>query len=467
MRSVAAGFVDLVSERSDVVRVIREDGEILSQLPGFSAPPPPLTPQTKPSFFNRANDGRVVYQTNLRRDGSEQLVALRAIPGFPIFATVARDASAISAQFWRGFAQYLGLGIPAIALVGAMAVYASHRAEERDRAQAAARFHAVFDATPVGLAVIEGHSGEIFSINEALATLIGVPREKVEAAKNNLRSFVRPEFAERYENAVDTARVRGIADAIDAEIVHVDGRRVPARIMMSQLPGTPPRLVVVIQDITEAREAEARRELMMREVEHRSKNTLAVIQAALRLGASGATDAQTLARAVEARVAALARSQSLLMSVGPEGAPLRHLIEQEVAPFVPAADGDATKLTLEGPDIWVTSKAAQALSMAFHELATNAAKYGALAHSGGSVNVNWHVENTDTLVLHWSKSGARRTSEPGHLGFGTRLIDTTITYQLGGQVERHWDAVGLQVVARIALNEVQASPTPGVPTAVN
>ena len=75
---------------------------------------------------------------------------------------------------------------------------------------------------------------------------------------------------------------------------------------MSQLPGDPPRLVVVIQDISDVREAEARRELMMREVEHRAKNTLAVIQAALRLGASGATDAQALARAVEARVAALA-----------------------------------------------------------------------------------------------------------------------------------------------------------------
>ena len=458
---VSAGFADLVTERSDVVRVIRADGEILAQLPGFYAPLPPLTRQTKPSFFKRANEGRgrALYQTHRHLDGSEQLIALRAIPGFPIFANVARDTSAISARFWRGFAQHLALGIPAILLVAAMAIFASRRAEERDRAQAAARFHAVFDATPVGLAVVSAQTGNVFSSNAALAKLIGLPSHEIEAAGNHLRTFIGRNFDERYENSVDTARTRGIADPIDVELVTQDQRRVPVRVAMSQLPGDPPRLVVVIQDISDVREAEERRQLMMREIEHRAKNTLAVIQAAVRLGASGAsgaTDAQALARAVEARVVALARSQSLLTLVGPEGASLRDIIEQEVAPFVPAEGGaDAQKLFLQGPEIRVTPKTAQALTMTFHELATNAAKYGAFAQPNGTVYVTWDFSENKMLVLTWKETGGQ-SLEPVRIGFGTRLIETNIVHQLGGEIERHWEATGLLLKVRIPLTNIQA-----------
>lgn len=94
-----------------------------------------------------------------------------------------------------------------------------------------------------------------------------------------------------------------------------------------------------------------------------------------------------LARAVEARVAALARSQSLLTTVREEGAPLRAIVEQEIAPF---AGHD--RVTIDGPDIHVTARAAQALTMAIHELATNAAKYGALASEHGTVCVRWSVD---------------------------------------------------------------------------
>ena len=86
---VSAGFADLVTERSDVVRVIRADGEILAQLPGFYAPLPPLTRQTKPSFFKRANEGRgrALYQTHRHLDGSEQLIALRLFRASPYLPT--------------------------------------------------------------------------------------------------------------------------------------------------------------------------------------------------------------------------------------------------------------------------------------------------------------------------------------------------------------------------------------------
>jgi two-component sensor histidine kinase len=285
-----------------------------------------------------------------------------------------------------------------------------------------------------------------------LADLLALPRRDLERSGQRLRTFIASEFVQRYDGAVDMARISGSADPIEVELVGTEGR-IPIRIAMSRLPGDPPRLVMVVQDISEAREAEERRELMMREMEHRAKNTLAVIQAALRLGASDATDAQALARAVEARVAALGRSQSLLTTVGEAGASLRQLIEQEVAPFSPGKEeGGIEPLVLDGPDIRVTPKAAQALTMTFHELATNAAKYGAFARTGASVRVGWIVDDNEEFVLHWSETGgAAVTGEPNRTGFGTRLIDTTVLHQLDGRIERQWKPRGLALVIHIPL----------------
>jgi two-component sensor histidine kinase len=262
---------------------------------------------------------------------------------------------------------------------------------------------------------------------------------------------------ERYCEAIETAVSRG-ADRIDVDLIGREGR-VPVRIAMSSLQGEPPRIVVAIQDIHDVREAEARRELMMREVEHRAKNTLAVVQAALRLGASGATDAQALAKAVEARVAALARSQSLLASVDEKGAPLGDLVEQEVAPFAPQGEEpNGRSFLIEGPPVRIVAKAAQALTMVFHELATNTAKYGAFSTGKGSVRISWRIDNArNMLTFNWKERGSGRDAPPGRVGFGSRLIDTNIEHQLGGTLERRWTADGLELEAHIPLEHVQAA----------
>jgi PAS domain S-box-containing protein len=453
---VAAGFAELISEPTDVVRVIRTDGEILSRRPSFAAPLPALRPQTNPSFFQhiRGAGGRATYSA--RVDGIDRLVVLRRIPRFPVFASVAREHSAIHARWWRNFAQHLGLGVPAIGLVAAMAIFAARRAEERDRAQAAARFQAVFDASPVGMAVVN-QSGEVVASNDILTKLIGINPHEI-GSGFRLADLMPPEFVKVYREAIAAANKQGAAGPTDVDLIVREGRT-PVRIAMSSLPGDPPRIVMAIQDIRDVREAEARRELMMREVEHRAKNTLAVVQAALRLGASGATDAQALARAVEARVAALARSQSLLTSVGEEGAPLRDLIEQEVAPFAPRrAKSNGQKLVIEGPPVRVVARAAQALTMVFHELATNAAKYGAFSSADGSVHITWRIdEDHNVLVFDWTEvGGSSRGEAPTRVGFGSRLIDTNIEHQLGGTLERRWTAAGLCFEARIPLAHVQA-----------
>jgi two-component sensor histidine kinase len=110
---------------------------------------------------------------------------------------------------------------------------------------------------------------------------------------------------------------------------------------------------------------------------------------------------------------------------------------------------------MEGPAVRVTAKAAQALTMVFHELATNAAKYGAWASSGGRVRISWQI-NAEGLTFDWRERGGTRVAGvPSRVGFGSRLIDTNIQDQLGGTLERRWTAGGLELEAHIPLEHLQ------------
>ena len=207
--------------------------------------------------------------------------------------------------------------------------------------------------------------------------------------------------------------------------------------------GQPVRLIGLAMDITARKRAEQRNELLMREVDHRAKNALAVVQAALRL--SRAASPAELVRIVEGRVAALARAQTILAQRRWEGAELHALLEGELAPFLTGIRRDAPRVELLGPPVTVAAHAAQPLCMAIHELATNAMKYGALSHAAGLLQVTWQLDAANrTLALRWQESGGPDlTSQPRGRGFGSRVIEQTVQSQLGGTLERHWLADGL------------------------
>ncbi len=452
---LAAGFSDLVSRPGDEVRLVRADGEILAQLPGLVEPPGPATP----AFFSASNAGpaRGTYLSPSRSAAKQQLIAFRRIPEFPAFAVVSRDRGAIARRWWNEFSAHLGFGIPAIALVIGMAMFASRRAEEADKALASARFHAVFDASPIGMAIVEADTRRLTAVNGTLTRLAGITEDDLMTSGVGLRLLFAAGSIGRIESEIEQAGRKGSSGPIELDVLNAERRRLPVRISISPLPGSPPRVVMTIEDITEQRETEARRQLMMREVEHRAKNTLAVVQAAVRMGASGTTDARELARAVEARVAALGRSQSLLTTVGAEGAELRRLIEQEVGPFAAETRADGGRqLVLEGPDVRLSASAAQALTMTFHELATNAAKYGAFSIAGGVARIAWRIDSArDRLVLDWRESNGPPIEEGRQrLGFGTRLVKTTIEHQLGGKVAWRWEPTGVRIEAEIPPNHV-------------
>jgi PAS domain S-box-containing protein len=198
------------------------------------------------------------------------------------------------------------------------------------------------------------------------------------------------------------------------------------------------RVSGVTVDITERKRAEERQMLLAREVDHRAKNALALVQAIIRLTRGG--DLKTYVDTVEGRVDALARVHTLLAHSRWQGADLYRLSDEELAPY--RVNG-ANKVTISGPPVLLQPAAAQALALALHELATNAAKYGAFSSPDGTVKLNWkyHLKG---LVLSWKERGGPPVVPPTKKGFGTRSVLSSVETQLGGRAVFDWRADGLR-----------------------
>jgi two-component sensor histidine kinase len=209
-------------------------------------------------------------------------------------------------------------------------------------------------------------------------------------------------------------------------------------------------VVVPVQDISEQREAELRRDLLMREVDHRAKNVLATARAVLRL--SRAPSLEAFVREVDGRIGALAQAIALLSNTQWHGVDLGVLAREELAVFLGEPGGkpgddapqDGPRAALQGPAVTVAATAVQPLAMAIHELATNATKYGALSRREGRLTLDWEMLGETHLRLVWRERGGPPVlAAPGGRGFGSRVLQATLTRQLGGTLVFHWDPAGL------------------------
>ncbi len=155
----------------------------------------------------------------------------------------------------------------------------------------------------------------------------------------------------------------------------------------------------------------------------------------------------------EARLSALANAHNLLTDARWEGAALRDLLLQELAPFQLAAE---PRFTIEGADVTLRPQAALALGMAFHELATNAAKYGGLSTPSGRVRVSWEIAQASAarLRLRWTEIGGPPAREPAREGFGLRLIKRGLAHELAAEVRVEFDPTGLRCSIEIPLDEL-------------
>ncbi len=194
---------------------------------------------------------------------------------------------------------------------------------------------------------------------------------------------------------------------------------------------------VSLHDITDRKRAEESRELLMREVDHRSRNVLTVVQAIVRLTDAG--DIETYKEVVLGRVSALARAQGALASRRWENVHLHALLDEAMAAM--ATPGH---YRLEGPDALLHPAHAQPVSMIVHELATNAAKYGALSTEEGRVAIAWITTEGGDLTLTWRESGGPAVAPSGRDGFGSRLI-RQLARQMAAELSFAWAPEGLTV----------------------
>lgn len=235
-------------------------------------------------------------------------------------------------------------------------------------------------------------------------------------------------------------------DQIEGEeiFIHKDGHFYPVAFTASPIRqkdvivGT----VIEVRDITKRKADIARLHLMMNELNHRVKNTLATVQSIFLQTLQGETISDHARERVMSRVMALARSHDLLTERGWVSAPLREVASRALEPFGATADA-SSKFSIAGDAFELQAKPALAISMALHELATNAVKYGSLVVEGGFVDLSWNLVAGDILKLKWIERGGPSVEAPVRGGFGRRLIERGLAHELGGEARIRFDHDGV------------------------
>ncbi|WP_027997551.1 PAS domain S-box protein [Sinorhizobium arboris] len=201
------------------------------------------------------------------------------------------------------------------------------------------------------------------------------------------------------------------------------------------------RLTGVCMDITERREAEVQRNLLVAELSHRVKNTLAIVGSIARQTFSTNPDANAAYRSFNARIRALAQTHTRLAEASWSGVSLDTVLFDELAPY---HDDSRANVTLAGPPAMLPPKHALTLGMAAHELATNAAKHGALSGKSGKVDIEWMIDAASgRLRIFWKETGGPAVVEPKHNGFGRLLLERVLASDLGGEVHLEFAPQGL------------------------
>jgi PAS domain S-box-containing protein len=277
---------------------------------------------------------------------------------------------------------------------------------------------------------------------------LGLDRGEPFGARD-LAKKLKPEDMVRRTETLERA-LRGDGDYAAEYQLRDSGRwlQVRGRLIRSRS-GKPVKLAGVITDVTDRHQAfaalatsEHRQRLLINELNHRVKNTLATIQSIAALTARRSSSVEHFMRLFQARLIALSDTHNLLTANGWERARLRDLVLQEFRPY--AED----QLRMQGPDVTLESEQALSMGLILHELVTNAAKYGALSNpdaAGGRVDVTWgEVDDDGLIVLDWVESGGPAVTAPTQSGFGSRLIDTSVRGTLRGTATIDYAQDGLR-----------------------
>jgi two-component sensor histidine kinase len=283
-----------------------------------------------------------------------------------------------------------------------------------------------------------------------------VPRE--EAIGRAISEFISPADFDRTTRKLREKIEHGGSTRYDVQVRSSSGEWLYWEInsgLIQDPAGNPVGLHVVGRDVTERRRFEDHQTLLVNELNHRVKNTLAIVQSLAQQSFKSVASPQEARRSFDARLTALAAAHNLLTRQSWENASLKETLSAAVSA---TAGAKAAQVVLNGPEVTLPPQTAVSVAMAAHELCTNAVKYGALSNDGGSVAVDWkivHAESGARLHLEWLEQGGPPVAAPGRRGFGSRLIERGLAAELRGTVRLEFAASGVRCILEAPL------PAPG------
>lgn len=319
-----------------------------------------------------------------------------------------------------------------------------------------ARYRAIVD-TAVDAIVVIDERGCIEAFNPAAERLFGYSADQI--VGQNVRVLMPEPYHEEHDGYLERYRETGERRiiGIGREVFGLrrDGSTFPLELSIAEWrDGWQRYFTGVMRDVTERKRAEELQRLLVNELNHRVKNTLATVQSVAGQTLRNASDLVEARDSLTTRLLALARAHDILTRESWEGAELTDVVASLIS-----SHGDGERFEARGPAVRLPPKAALSLSLALHELMTNATKYGALSNEAGRVSLDWDriaEDGADRLNLRWEERDGPAVSIPSRQGFGSRLITGGLARELGGDVKLEYPPTG--VVCTI--NAELARPSP-------
>jgi two-component sensor histidine kinase len=331
--------------------------------------------------------------------------------------------------------------------------------EARERAHAA-QLEAIMEAVPAPIWIARDAECRLITGNSMSYEVLRMP--------HNANASLSAEKGERPEHFQVFSEGRALAPAelpvqraargevvrhLEEEIRFSDGsscyllgNATPLRDASGQIWGA----VSAFIDITERKHAEAQRDLLLAELSHRVKNTLATVISIAHQSFAKVSSFEDARRSFEMRIRALAQTHVRLSDANWSGVSVERILLDETAPY---RREDGANVRVSGPSIVLNPKCAVTLGLAFHELTTNAAKYGALSTKDGAVEARWHIASDRQLRISWSESGGPAVKSPKRSGFGRLLLERVLTSDLSGTVQLDFAEDGFKCAIAFPLDQ--------------
>jgi len=306
----------------------------------------------------------------------------------------------------------------------------------------------------------------MFFVSERMAAITGLSPGEMSVHDNDiLETYVHPDDQEATRaNRLQALRTGDVFDVTFRMIPNGDGRQRWLRmagIVTREDSGRPRAITGIVEDVSQRRLEDDQRQQLMAELDHRVKNVLAAVQALAQQTAKRTTSLESFLQTFGGRLKAMASANELLTAARWRGAAIDHLAAAELGAIAPG------QTSWEGPELFLTPRAANALSLALHELATNAVKFGALSVDTGHVALRWTARKGGGFELSWTETGGPTVTAPARRGFGSTLLEQVTPRELNGDVQVNYRPAGVSVRLRAGAQAVAERPdiVPDAPVA--